>query len=61
MHNRRQPLPQKLEIMLAAAGIPAGEQIPLDKLDAAMATKNYSMATRLAFKAELGRLGLIEL
>ena len=47
MTNTRQPLPANIEILLANAGVPPGGKIPLDKLDAVMATKNYSIGKRL--------------
>jgi hypothetical protein len=59
--TERPAVPHNVALMLASAGIPPGTKIPLAKLDAAMASKDYSIAQRLAFKAELARMGLIEL
>jgi hypothetical protein len=60
MTNTRQPLPAKIELMLANAGVPPGGKLPLARIDAIFATQNYPIAKRLALKAELFQLGLIE-
>jgi hypothetical protein len=55
------PSPQKVAAILAAAGIPPGGKIPLALLDKVFAAQGLDIRSRLAAKAELAHLGVIEL
>ena len=61
MNNPRKPLPQKVEQMLAAAGIPPNGKIPMETLNKVFAAQNLDINSRLIAKAELARLGVIAL
>jgi hypothetical protein len=47
--------------MLATAGIAPGGKLPIEILDKAPALKPYSIAERIAIKAQFGRAKIIDL
>jgi hypothetical protein len=57
----RAAIPPHITALLASAGIPPGAKIPTERVDAALATQNVTIQRRLAVKAELAHLNLIEL
>jgi hypothetical protein len=58
MTIRTQPLAE-LAKLYAAAGVAPGNKIPMDKIDAGLATMDLSIQKRLELKATLYKLGVI--
>jgi hypothetical protein len=52
-------LPEPLARLYAAAGVPVGQKIPMNKIDAAFAKMDMTIQARMRLKSQLHSLGVI--